>query len=144
MNEAAAGVPNTRRTKEESESPKRLLQISPQVPHILDAHGKSQQPVREPHRQPLLPRYGSVRHRRRMAHQALDPAQALGAREQLEAIEHRPARIERAVARDERDHATEPARLPLREVVLRVIRSEEHTSELQSRDDISYAVFCLQ
>src|SRR6059058_6270434 len=27
---------------------------------------------------------------------------------------------------------------------IRILRSEEHTSELQSRNDISYAVFCLK
>src|SRR3546814_5752168 len=32
----------------------------------------------------------------------------------------------------------------LRTVVLRKVRSEEHTSELQSLMRISYAVFCLQ
>src|ERR1044071_6156992 len=30
------------------------------------------------------------------------------------------------------------------ELTLRALRSEEHTSELQSRVDISYAVFCLK
>src|SRR6059058_6692762 len=30
------------------------------------------------------------------------------------------------------------------EDVIREARSEEHTSELQSRNDISYAVFCLK
>src|SRR6059058_6316252 len=29
-------------------------------------------------------------------------------------------------------------------VAHRLLRSEEHTSELQSRNDISYAVFCLK
>ena len=41
-----------------------------------------------------------------------------------------------------------PRRLPRREETFdrtnRTLRSEEHTSELQSPDNISYAVFCLK
>src|SRR6188474_3771260 len=41
-----------------------------------------------------------------------------------------------------RDRAVGPA--PRRGGSLETPRSEEHTSELQSRNDISYAVFCLK
>src|SRR3546814_7926503 len=34
--------------------------------------------------------------------------------------------------------------LPLRDIERRIVRSEEHTSELQSLMRISYAVFCLK
>src|SRR5213080_1194906 len=38
---------------------------------------------------------------------------------------------------------SEPTRLPAPVDAMRVMRSEEHTSELQSHSGISYAVFCL-
>src|SRR3546814_7637173 len=41
-------------------------------------------------------------------------------------------------------HPTPRNQLPCRESVLQQIRSEEHTSELQSLMRISYAVFCLK
>src|ERR1044071_10017916 len=41
-------------------------------------------------------------------------------------------------------HQVEIIRAPSRQPILRATRSEEHTSELQSRADTSYAVFCLK
>src|SRR6185503_441645 len=105
-----------------SRTPKRLLQVGPEIGDVLDPDREPQQPVREAHRQPPLARHRGVRHRRRMADETLDAAQALGAREQLEAIEHRAPGVERAVAGDDRDHAAEAARLALRERVLRMAR----------------------
>src|SRR5437016_8942244 len=55
-----------------------------------------------------------------MAHQTLHSAQALRAREESEAIEHPAAGLERAVPRDERDHASEARGLAPRQRVLRM------------------------
>src|SRR5437762_9473007 len=53
-----------------------------------------------------------------MTDEALDTAEALGAREELEAIEDRPTGLERSVTGDERDHPAEPRGLTLRQLVL--------------------------
>src|SRR3546814_8377083 len=56
------------------------------------------------------------------------------------------AREVHAVHRHRRDHVDTHAvrtRRQLRHIAHRMIRSEEHTSELQSLMRISYAVFCL-
>src|SRR3546814_4998803 len=44
----------------------------------------------------------------------------------------------------ERVHTTDHRRQGLRRTRVRVVRSEEHTSELQSLMRLSYAVFCLK
>src|SRR3546814_10780013 len=48
------------------------------------------------------------------------------------------------VVADRREGAESPHRRPGHPVLVRGIRSEEHTSELQSLMRISYAVFCLK
>src|SRR3546814_8514983 len=57
------------------------------------------------------------------------------------------ARVEQVVHRIQQEgDMVEPAALRLQDEgdVMRLVRSEEHTSELQSLMRISYAVFCLQ
>src|SRR3546814_10831404 len=49
-----------------------------------------------------------------------------------------------AMAQFARSFVNTPAHFPRRDIALRALRSEEHTSELQSLMRISYAVFCLK
>src|SRR3546814_2298323 len=82
-------------------------------------------------------RHRRVRHRCRMRDQALDAAQRFGEGEALQAVEERAhGRLPRSgtvAAEFDRKHRAEAL----------LLRSEEHTSELQSLMRISYAVFCL-
>src|SRR3546814_9042731 len=64
--------------------------------------------------------------------------------DQIVALHDPPAAMQDEVARDPYDmHRLVENRLYL-SALLAVIRSEEHTSELQSLMRISYAVFCLK
>src|SRR5437867_13266126 len=85
----------------------RQLQVGPQILDVLDPDREAQQAVGKTNLQPLLSRYRRVGHGGGMAHQALHSPQALGAGEQPEAVEHPPPGFERAIPRNERDHASE-------------------------------------
>src|SRR3546814_8166120 len=65
-----------------------------------------------------------------------------GVRAILDEIRETHLRIQ-AIVRNHREKALCGKRLT-DELVLRLVRSEEHTSELQSLMRISYAVFCLK
>src|SRR3546814_8457479 len=60
---------------------------------------------------------------------------------QIDLAQDREIRIGFALAADAR---IEIARKQRRQITVRGVRSEEHTSELQSLMRISYAVFCLK
>src|SRR3546814_2391714 len=61
-----------------------------------------------------------------------------------EAVDLRPAHQELHADPGAEGEAGDPARLGVVVVGLQPVRSEEHTSELQSLMRISYAVFCLK
>src|SRR5215813_11920127 len=100
----------------------RMRQVRSEVIEVLDADRKAQQPVGKSHTHADLTRYRGVGHRGRMTDQALDPTQALGAREESEAIEHAAPLVERAVTWNEGNHSSEPGGLAPRQVVLRMVR----------------------
>src|SRR4029079_2423352 len=98
----------------------RLFQVRSEVVQILDPDREPEQSIEEPHAKAVFTRYGRRRHGGRMAHQALGAAEALGPREQPEAVEHAPPRPERAVPGDERHHAAAHTRLAVPARALRL------------------------
>src|SRR5687767_4467469 len=83
-------------TKPKGSSPlQRLVEVGGEVLDRLDPDREPQQSVEEPHRAPRFGRHRGMRHRGRVADQALDAAQALGPGEQTEAVEHPASRLQR-------------------------------------------------
>src|SRR6266702_2772046 len=95
-----------------------LLQIVVQVRDILDAGGDADEAVGEANLLAPLGRDRRVRHRRRMADEGLDAAEAFGERHEPHAIADAARHFERADV--ERQHAAESAHLPFRQNVLRI------------------------
>src|SRR3546814_5315303 len=75
-------------------------------------------------------------------HRVLGHAELVVA-QQLQAVAHRADRPDQIMA-EARDQQLGHTKVDLRIHFPAVIRSEEHTSELQSLMRISYAVFCLK
>ena len=61
-----------------------------------------------------------------------------------EKIEQAIAALQQEATQEMLAHTLTVIRRRMRENGQFILRSEEHTSELQSRVDISYAVFCLK
>src|SRR5205085_11057802 len=66
----------------------RRVQVGLKILDVLDTHRQPEKTIGEAHGEPRFARHGRVRHRGWMTHETLHAAEALGAREQLEAIEY--------------------------------------------------------
>src|SRR2546421_2724823 len=100
----------------------RVLQLSDQVSHVLDAHRKAHQGVAAAKPGASVLGKRSVRHDRRMLDQALHAAEAFGKRKQPAALEE-AARGAKAALQHCRYHAAvAPVHLLCREEVLRMAR----------------------
>ena len=91
-----------------------------QVLDVLDARRDPHQAVGDAERRAPFGRHRRVRHRRRVRDQRLDAAEAFGQRQQPDAVQEAPGRLERPEV--ERQHAAEAAHLPRGQLVLRVGR----------------------
>src|SRR3546814_1054499 len=108
----------------------------------MEADRKAQQAVADAECGAILRLQTLVRRRRRMGDEALGVAEIVGDVDKAKRVHH--AKRARLSAGDLEGHQRAAAlHLALRQRRLRV-RSEEHTSELQSLMRISYAVFCLK
>src|SRR5690349_12440062 len=108
----------------------RLIEVGDEVVDILDADGKANERVADAERAALLGRERGVRHDRGMLDEAFDAAQALGEREDLDALEETPGHGEIAVELGG-DHAAEPLHLAPCKRMLRVARK---TGIVDARD----------
>jgi hypothetical protein len=76
-------------TSSASAAPKGLVEIRPQVVHVLAADRDPHELVGQPGGLALVLRHAGVRHRRGMLDERLDPPERHGQREQLHAVHHR-------------------------------------------------------
>src|SRR6185312_12344976 len=98
-------------------STQRVIEVGDQVVEILDADGKADEGVADAERLALLRWQRGVRHDGGMLDQALDPAQALGQREDLDPLEEAP-RFGQAALELDRDHAAVAVHLAPGQLVL--------------------------
>ena len=75
-----------------------MVEVRAEVLDVFDADRKPQEAVGEAHRQPNLAWDRGVSHGSRVADEAFDPAQAFGAGEEPEPVEHPPARFKAPIA----------------------------------------------
>src|SRR2546430_13003426 len=90
--------------------------------------------IRPPPKSTLFP-YTTLFRSRRKLDQGLDTAETLRQGEQLSPLHGPPGRFQAALHL-ERDHAAKARHLAPCQLALRIARSEEHTSELQSQSNL--------